>query len=67
MLRFLSVEEMEGLTGFKRPAAQRKWLADQGFPFADGGDGQPKVLEEEVLQRLGGQQKKMRREPQLRP
>ena len=52
MLRFLSIEEMEGLTGLKRPAAQRKWLTDQGFPYAEGGDGQPKVLEEVVLQRL---------------
>lgn len=65
MLRFLSPDELKDLTGFERPAAQRRWLTDNEFPFVEGGDGTPKVLEQIVLQRLGGTQQK-KKGPQLR-
>ncbi|MNO23664.1 hypothetical protein D3C76_134690 [compost metagenome] len=64
MIRCLTAEELEDLTGFKRAAAQKRWLADNEFPYIDGGDGVPKVLEQVVLQRLGG--KPAKKGPQLR-
>ncbi|MFI8479685.1 DUF4224 domain-containing protein [Pseudomonas sp. NPDC078700] len=65
MISFLSPEEIEALTGYKKPSAQRRWLADQEIPFIEGGDGQIKVLEVVVLQRLGGTQQN-KKGPQLR-
>ena len=64
MLKFLTPEELESLTGYKRAAAQRKWLEDNDLPYMEGGDGL-KVLEQIVLGRLGGTQQK-KKEPQLR-
>ncbi|MGX5220306.1 DUF4224 domain-containing protein [Pseudomonas segetis] len=65
MISFLSPEEIEALTGYVKPSAQRRWLSAQEIPYIEGGDGQIKVLEMVVLQRLGGTQQK-KKEPQLR-
>lgn len=65
MLRFLTAEELEALTGRTRASAQRRWLIDAGIPYIDGADEQPRVLEQVVLQRLGGGQQS-RKAPQLR-
>lgn len=48
MIRFLTAEEVAELTGFVRPAAQKRWLSENDFSFVEGGDGRPKVLEEVV-------------------
>nr|WP_286948319.1 DUF4224 domain-containing protein [Pseudomonas sp. UBA6718] len=65
MIKFLTPEEIAGLTGFERIAAQRRWLDKNDIPYMEGGDGELKVLEQIVLQRLGGKQQK-KAGPQLR-
>lgn len=50
---FLSAEEVAELTGYQKPSAQVRWLEAERFGFVVGGDGQPKVLREVVLSRLG--------------
>lgn len=62
---FLTKEEVAALTGYTKPYAQIRWLDAERFGYVVGGDGQPKVLREVVLARLGAQQKKGR-EPELR-
>ena len=66
MIRFLTAEEVAELTGFVRPAAQKRWLSENDFSFVEGGDGRPKVLEEVVLSRLGARQAKKDKGPRLR-
>jgi hypothetical protein len=45
---FLTVEHLNELTGYKRPAAMRRWLSQQGMRFLVGPDGYPRLLEKEV-------------------
>ena len=40
---FLSTDETQELTGYKKPALQRKWLAKNGYSFDVRGDGRPVV------------------------
>ncbi|MBI6948756.1 DUF4224 domain-containing protein [Pseudomonas koreensis] len=61
---FLTPEEVADLTGYKRPAAQIRWLTTERYGFAVGGDGHPKVLRQVVIGRMGGVQS--RKEPELR-
>ncbi|MGY2277403.1 DUF4224 domain-containing protein [Pseudomonas monsensis] len=61
---FLTPEEVANLTGYKRPAAQIRWLTAERYGFAVGGDGHPKVLRQVVIGRMGGVQS--RKEPELR-
>lgn len=61
---FLTPEEVADLTGYKRPAAQIRWLTAEKYGFAVGGDGHPKVLRQVVIGRMGGVQS--RKEPELR-
>lgn len=61
---FLTAKEVADLTGYLKPSAQIKWLDAERYGFAVGGDGQPKVLREVVVARLGGIQSK--KGPQLR-
>ncbi|WP_236170407.1 DUF4224 domain-containing protein [Pseudomonas parakoreensis] len=61
---FLTPEEVADLTGYKRPAAQMRWLTAERYGFAVGGDGHPKVLRQVVIGRMGGVQS--RKEPELR-
>jgi hypothetical protein len=62
---FLTPDEMAGLTGYQKPSKQIAWLTAERFGFVVGGDGQPKVLREVVLSRLGAV-KSSKKEPQLR-
>lgn len=41
---FLTPEELETLTGYMRPSAQRRWLADQGITHRVNAIGNPVVL-----------------------
>ncbi len=61
---FLTAEEVSDLSGYKKPEAQIKWLTAERYGFAVGGDGQPKVLRQVVIGRLGGIQS--RKGPELR-
>ena len=50
---FLSREEVADLTGYQQRRKQADWLRREGWPFAIGGDGHPRVLREELQRRLG--------------
>lgn len=61
---FMTPEEVADLTGYQKPSAQIRWLEAERFGYVIGGDGQPKVLRDVVLSRLGATTKK-KREPVL--
>jgi hypothetical protein len=48
MGRFLSKEDLERLTGYKRAAEQRKWLIRNDYKFDVRCDGRPALLWERV-------------------
>ncbi|MDV5860315.1 DUF4224 domain-containing protein [Pseudomonas mendocina] len=64
----LTPEEVAGLTGYRKPSAQIRWLNAQQIPYLVGGDGLPKVLRAPLIERLGGSyaQLSTEQEPQLR-
>lgn len=43
MNEFLDIDEVQRLTGYKKPACQRRHLAAQGIPFDVDKDGRPVV------------------------
>lgn len=49
------------LTGRKQPKLQIRWLAENGWVFAVGGDGLPKVDEEYYRDRMGVKVEKKRK------
>ena len=49
---FLTKEEIFELTGYKRLAAQCRWLADRGYRFEVNALGRPVVLASSVERRL---------------
>ena len=50
----LSEDEIRELTGYKRPADQRRWLSNNGYRYAIGAAGKPKVAHQEALRHLVG-------------
>lgn len=50
---FLMKEDLEKLTGLKRPARQCQWLAHHGYRFDVNAAGRPVVLMSAVEQKLG--------------
>lgn len=50
---FLSIEELEVVTGFVRHADQRKWLTARGWRFEVSGKGMPIVSRNYADQQLG--------------
>jgi hypothetical protein len=40
---FLTAEQLAELTGYRKPALQRRWLANNGYSFDVRGDGKPVV------------------------
>lgn len=62
---FLTPQEVADLTGYQKPSAQIRWLDGERFGYVIGGDGQPKVLRDVVLSRLGSV-KSSKKEPRLR-
>lgn len=50
---FLGREDVEALTGRKRPSLQIRWLTERGYPFDVAADGHPTVLRSVVEKRLG--------------
>lgn len=50
---FMTPQEVADLTGYQKPSAQIRWLEAEKFGYVIGGDGQPKVLRDVVLSRLG--------------
>jgi len=49
---FLTDSEIEQLTGYKRPADQRRWLTNRGWCFEVRADGKNSILIEEARARL---------------
>ena len=41
---FLTDSDLQSLTGYKRPAEQRRWLASHGWAFEVRADGKNRVL-----------------------
>ncbi|WP_236676395.1 DUF4224 domain-containing protein [Pseudomonas sp. B7] len=49
---FLTKEEVADLTGHARPVIQSRWLRTNCIPFIIGGDGQPKVPRQSLLDKI---------------
>jgi hypothetical protein len=63
---FLSRAEVADLTGYQQRRKQTDWLRREGWPFAVGGDGHPRVLREELQRRLGASEGAKQPAPRLR-
>ena len=48
---FLSSDDLRALTGYTKPALQRRWLLTNGYRFDVRADGRPAVLVSQVEQR----------------
>ena len=57
---FLTADQLRDLTGYKKPALQRRWLADNGFSFEVRSDGRPIVSRSYYENRQLGPQKRQR-------
>ena len=49
---FLTDADLRSLTGYKRPAEQRRWLASHGWAFEIRADGKNRVLIEEAQAKM---------------
>lgn len=45
---FLTAEQIEELTGYKKPSLQRRWLLANGYRFDVRADGRPALLRAQV-------------------
>lgn len=61
---FLAREDVELLTGQKRPSAQIRWLSARGYQFEINAKGHPVVLRSAVESKLGVAERR-RIEPRL--
>ena len=48
---FLSREDVETLTGYRKPSAQRAWLDRNAIPYFASGSGRPIILREALHDR----------------
>lgn len=51
---FLTSKELHELTGYQKPALQRRWLAEHGYRFDVRADGRAVVLTAAIEQKLAG-------------
>jgi hypothetical protein len=51
---FLTPNELEQLTGYRKPKLQRDWLVKNGYRFDVRVDGRASVLASQVAARQGG-------------
>ena len=63
---FLNHDEIEELTGYKKPSAQIRWLREHGYLFEVDARGRPRVLTSHVMRKLGGEVQSEPNPPQLR-
>ncbi len=49
---FLTDFDLQSLTGYKRPAEQRRWLTSHGWAFEIRADGKNRVLIEEAQAKM---------------
>lgn len=59
----LSIEDIQRLTGKKRPSAQITWLKNHGYRFSVNGLNQPIVAVAEVTRKLVGGPAARQQEP----
>ena len=52
-MEFLTRQDLVALTGAVKRPVQIRWLAERGYQFEIGVDGNPKVLSSVVRARLG--------------
>lgn len=62
---FLSIDELQTLTGYQRPNCMIRWLRENGFVFTVAADGYPRILVDHVKGRLMTDFKTKRSEPNL--
>lgn len=65
---FLTPEQLEQLTGLRRPSAQARWLGERNWRYEIAADGRVVVHELEAQRRLCGGtvgRKAVREEPDL--
>jgi len=60
---FLTAQEIERLTGKKRPSAQIAWLRERGYKIDVNGLGQPIVAIAEATRKLVGGSVSRQQEP----
>jgi hypothetical protein len=65
MSRFLDKGDLEGLTGYKKPALQCRWLSKNSYSFDMRADGRPVVSSEHYESRQGGAKRKRASVPDL--
>jgi hypothetical protein len=53
LVMFLTRTELVELTGYKKPALQRRWLVENGYRFDVRADGLASVLSSQVAARQG--------------
>jgi hypothetical protein len=53
MIHVLTREELHSITGYQRPADQRRWLQSRGWTFEVAAGGKPVVAADYANQRLG--------------
>lgn len=58
---FLTPDDIAILTGRKQPKRQIAWLVENGWKFAVGADGLPKVAQSYAEERMGAKPEKKRR------
>ena len=61
----LTRSDLESLTGYVRPSAQRRWLDARSWVYELGADGRPRVLRSYVEAQMGGQTERKTRRPRL--
>jgi hypothetical protein len=49
----LTQDEVQALTGYKRPSYQCAWLRERGWTFELGADGRPRIAREHAQRQLG--------------
>jgi hypothetical protein len=49
---FLTDTDLQSLTGYKRPAEQRRWLTSHGWAFEIRADGKNRVLIDEARAKM---------------
>jgi hypothetical protein len=52
---FLTPKQLQRLTGYRKPALQRRWLVQNGYSFDVRRDGKPVVSQDHYQGRQGGQ------------
>ena len=60
---FLSPQEVERLTGKRRPSAQIRWLLDKGYKIEVNGLGQPILAVDEYTRKNVGGSGARKKEP----